>query len=145
MNVQHVQVTHLVCSPGKIGIVTLMTVSTNVVKRNSVFNLLLDDLGGYLQLGFENPFPDRNPNFPASERIIAQCLGTGRVRHLPSKQNHRCSGSQIRLTESSIFCQHCHGQPTPTLLSPLFTQPLSSFISSVNFLFGKIELVCRAP
>src|ERR1035437_3815916 len=34
--------------------------------------------------------------------------------------------------------QYCH--PTPTLLSPFLAQPLSSMISPVSFLFGRIEL-----
>ena len=40
------------------------------------------------------------------------------------------------------FPQYC--QPTPTLFLPFFTQPLSSMINPVNFLFGKTVLTSTA-
>jgi len=40
MNVQHINVTHLIDGPGKVGIVAIVAISSNIIKANTIVDLV---------------------------------------------------------------------------------------------------------
>jgi len=55
MNIQHVQVPQRIDGAGKIGIIAVVTIPTDIIEVDTVGHLLVDDVYCQLQLGCECP------------------------------------------------------------------------------------------